>query len=103
MSVHIPDDISPGKSESQICFVQKVRLCSGPDLFHVIMIVTLCYLLLTCAASATEDVQNAEFIEHFINGINYTHKEEHILIIEYNVTIGNNNHAGMEAAPPVTI
>jgi hypothetical protein len=103
MSVHIPDDISPGKSESPICFGQKVRLCSGPDLYRMIIIVTLCILLLTSAASATEYVLNAKSIEQFKNGINYTQKDELILRIEDNVTIASNNNAGIESAAPVTI
>ncbi len=74
-----------------------------PHFYKTMIIITICLLLFTSAASATEYILNTASMEQFKNGINYSGKDNLIIRIDDSVAIRSNSNAGINSTVPVTI
>ena len=103
MSVHLPSNTSKGKRGLLVGSHQPVCHPHLPDFYKMMILIVLCTLLLTSAASATEYVLNIASMEQFKNGIHYSGEDSLSITIQDDVTMRSNGNAGIESTAPVMI
>ncbi|MCK9630532.1 MAG: hypothetical protein M0R30_02720 [Methanoregula sp.] len=97
------DEISRKSRDAMFQSGEPACPCFTLHISKIMILILLCTLLFTSAASATEYVLNSTSIEQYKNGIHYTGEDKLILVIEDDATIQSNSNAGIESAAPVTI